>query len=55
MTCAKRTVTCRIENYHPSGELEWVEGSNYCENPQQVCPRLPGEDYTKDVMGARIQ
>lgn len=45
--CAKRTVTCLIESTHPSGELEWVEGSNWCANPQPVCPREPGEDYTK--------
>ena len=45
--CAKRTVTCRIENLHPSGELETVEATNSCANPQAVCPREPGEDYTK--------
>jgi deoxycytidylate deaminase len=47
MTCAKRTVTCRIENTHPSGELEYVEATNWCANPQPACPRLPGEDYAK--------
>jgi deoxycytidylate deaminase len=45
--CAKRTVTCRIENEHPSGEVEWVEASNACENPQPTCPREPGEGYEK--------
>lgn len=45
--CAKRAVTCRIESVHPSGEVEWVEGSNDCANPQSACPRLPGEGYAK--------
>jgi deoxycytidylate deaminase len=45
--CAKRTVTCRIENEHPSGETEYVEGTNWCANALPACPRLPGEDYTK--------
>ena len=45
--CAKRTVTCRIESMHPSGELEYVEATNWCANPQPVCPRAPGEDYAK--------
>ena len=47
--CAKRTVTCRIENIHPSGEVEYVEATNWCANPQSTCPREPGEDYTKCV------
>jgi len=45
--CAKVTVECRIEREHPSGELEYVVGTNSCDNPQDVCPRAPGEDYTK--------
>jgi pyrimidine deaminase RibD-like protein len=24
-----------------------IMGENDCANPQQTCPRLPGEDYTK--------
>ncbi len=45
--CAKRVVTCRIDNTHPSGEGEWVEATNSCANSQPVCPREPGEDYAK--------
>lgn len=36
--CAKRHVTC---------EIEGAFGENLCETPQSVCPRGPGEDYTK--------
>ncbi len=42
--CAKATVRCRLlddEGYVVA------TGYNYCRNPQPVCPRLPGEDYTK--------
>lgn len=45
--CAKRVVTCRIEYVHPSGDVSSVEATNWCANPQPVCPRVPGEDYTK--------
>lgn len=44
MTCAKRQVFCEL--YDHTGVLVSV-GSNGCNNPQKVCPRLPGEDYTK--------
>lgn len=30
---------------HPDGR--WWSGTNWCRNPQPVCPRGPGEDYTK--------
>jgi deoxycytidylate deaminase len=42
MTCAKRKVTCTI--YTSDGPFV---GTNDCENPQSVCPRISGEDYTK--------
>lgn len=41
--CAKRVVTCVILSYD---NIEFV-GTNYCENPQEVCPREPGEGYEK--------
>ncbi len=43
MTCAKRPVRCVLTN--PEGE--YVIGWNDCRNPQAVCPRAEGEDYTK--------
>lgn len=43
MTCAKLKVTCTLVT--ASGET--IVGENYCRNPQAVCPRSPGEDYTK--------
>ena len=43
--CAKRRVICSIQF---GGEPnEFVLGTNDCENPQEVCPRLPGEGYEK--------
>lgn len=41
--CAKARVTCTLTL--PDGGT--VVGENWCANPQPVCPRLPGEDYTK--------
>lgn len=41
--CAKARVFCEITT--PAGER--FVGENWCANPQAVCPRLPGEDYTK--------
>jgi len=41
--CAKTTVRCTLVT--PDGER--IVGTNRCANPQAVCPRLPGEDYTK--------
>lgn len=41
--CAKREVRCTIVG--DDGRM--VVGANLCRNPQPVCPRLPGEDYTK--------
>lgn len=43
MTCAKTRVFVTLT--HPDGRT-WT-GENHCRNPQPVCPRLPGEDYTK--------
>ncbi len=41
--CAKTKVVCLIAR--PDGKF--FRGENDCENPQEVCPRDPGEDYTK--------
>lgn len=43
MTCAKARVFLTL--IHPDGR-SWT-GENWCNNPQAVCPRAPGEDYTK--------
>ncbi|MNK79176.1 hypothetical protein D3C87_988380 [compost metagenome] len=43
--CAKQTVTCTIAAV--TGE-QFV-GTNWCRNPQEKCPRLPGEGYEKCV------
>lgn len=45
MTCAKKQVICCIGNQ--DGHTYF--GSNSCDNPQLVCPRLPGEGYDKCV------
>jgi deoxycytidylate deaminase len=42
MTCAKLHVECTIQK----GDV-MVYGSNYCRNPQDVCPREKGEGYEK--------
>ena len=44
MTCAKRHVSCYL--YSSDGWL-MASGSNRCRNPQEVCPREPGEGYAK--------
>lgn len=41
--CAKRRVQCML---HFPG-LAPIIGENDCANPQQTCPRLPGEGYEK--------
>lgn len=41
--CAKRRVQCLI---FPVGQAP-IYGENDCENPQDVCPRVPGEGYEK--------
>jgi hypothetical protein len=41
--CAKTIVRCTLVT--PAGEH--IIGENWCANPQPVCPRAPGEDYTK--------
>jgi len=40
--CAKRHVIAIIER-----KGNFYVGSDWCHNPQEKCPRLPGEDYTK--------
>lgn len=40
--CAKVTVKCKITN---NGKTFY--GENWCRNPQDVCPRKPGEGYDK--------
>ena len=41
--CAKTTVRCTLVT--TAGVH--IVGENWCANPQPVCPRTPGEDYTK--------
>jgi hypothetical protein len=41
--CAKAVVKCTLV----TRAGEHIVGSNWCANPQPVCPRLPGEDYAK--------
>ena len=43
MTCAKTTVACKIV----ASDGTVFVGTNSCVNPQPVCPREPGEGYTK--------
>ena len=43
MTCAKRQVRCTI--FTRTG-FPFI-GTNACANPQEVCPREPGEGYEK--------
>lgn len=45
MTCAKTTVTCTLV----TPDNERFVGTNWCANPQPVCPRAPGEGYEKCV------
>ena len=46
MTCAKKVVTCELRN--ASTGLT-IYAQNDCGNPQEVCPRLPGEGYEKCI------
>lgn len=41
--CAKRRVRCVI---YPIGQAP-IAGENDCANPQEACPREPGEGYEK--------
>jgi deoxycytidylate deaminase len=41
--CAKAVVECVIVTLDGKSYV----GRNDCANPQPVCPRAPGEDYTK--------
>jgi len=41
--CAKTHVVCVIST--PSGHV--FKGTNWCANPQEVCPRSAGEGYDK--------
>lgn len=43
--CVKSQVKCTLVT--PAGER--FIGENLCSNPQAVCPRTRGEDYTKCV------
>lgn len=43
MTCAKRRVQCLIR----TRQGDEYTGENHCENPQETCPREPGEGYEK--------
>lgn len=43
MTCAKQRVICTLV----TTDGERIVGENYCFNPQEVCPRSPGEGYEK--------
>ena len=44
--CAKRHVICTI-GWWKQGQYQAAVGANLCRNPQEVCPRLPGEGYEK--------
>ena len=46
MTCAKRHVSCRI---YDAADMLIASGSNRCRNPQEACPREPGEGYANCV------
>lgn len=41
--CAKAQIKCTLVTVNG----DHVVGENWCLNPQPVCPRAPGEDYTK--------
>jgi len=41
--CAKAAVRCTIIRI----DGQRFVGENICQNPQDACPRLPGEDYAK--------
>jgi deoxycytidylate deaminase len=41
--CAKRQVSCVIKSH----DGLYAYGENDCANPQEKCPRLPGEGYEK--------
>ena len=43
MTCAKAIIRCTIVAEDGSHFV----GENWCKNPQEVCPRQPGEGYEK--------
>ena len=43
MSCAKTKVYCLLIHQDGSTTL----GENRCDNPQSVCPRIPGEGYEK--------
>lgn len=47
--CAKQVVNCAIiaPSLFDNSMVVLAEGTNACKNPQDVCPRAPGEDYTK--------
>lgn len=46
MICAKRDVFASL-SIKVGSKLRWFYGNNSCRNPQDVCPRKPGEGYAK--------
>lgn len=47
MTCAKTVVRATAVLRGPLGTPVVFTGENRCRNPQEVCPREPGEGYAK--------
>lgn len=47
--CAKAVVTCTLVTV----DGQHIVGSNYCNNAQPSCPRLPGDGYEKCVSVCR--
>jgi hypothetical protein len=45
MTCAKKQVKCTLILKDGSS----ITGTNDCNNPQEKCPRLPREGYSKCI------
>lgn len=41
--CVKATVRCTIVTW----DRKHFVGENWCENPQEICPRAEGEGYEK--------
>jgi deoxycytidylate deaminase len=49
MTCAKAVVTARLlcRQDRTGHDSKYYIGNNSCRNPQDFCPREPGEGYLK--------
>lgn len=41
--CAKATIRCTLVTW----KGHHIVGENWCENPQEICPREKGENYEK--------